>query len=107
MSLTLEDFEIWYRNLRRDQPDLKECTVTGCNNPRDYTRLLGVDTSCAYHRLLFDHWSSELDSRTIAHYMRHQKARRSAFTKWRNKIGKEACDRIVLRMAHEPINWEC
>ena len=58
--VTLKDFETRYENIRRDVPDVKICSVCGCSNPRDSTEMLGVDTSCAYHRLLFDYWSCEV-----------------------------------------------
>ena len=107
MSITLADFYIRYDNIIKDYPDIGKCSVKGCNNPCDVTEGLGVDSSCAYHRLLFDWWMGELTHKKIAYYMANQRARRSAFTRWRNKLGKEACDKIVLKMAQEPINWKC
>ena len=107
-SLTLDDFEIRYRNIRKANPNVKKCTTKGCPNPRDSTDLSGEDTSCAYHRLLFDLWMCD-----IAPIRGHdvtsmtQKGRRRAFTNWQNRTGKEALDRIVLKMALEPINWKC
>ena len=107
-KLSLADFEIRYKNLREFNPKLEKCSVRGCKNPRDITEDLGVDTTCAYHRLLFDYWSYEvIESDKINYYFSHQKACRTAFTKWRNKMGKEECDKIVLEMAKEPINWIC
>lgn len=107
-KVTLEDFKIRYRNIRKQNPKVKECTVRGCHNPRDSTPLLGEDTSCAYHRLLFDFWSGEvMDNDKLFHYLESQKGRRRAFTNWRNRTGKEGLDKIVLRMAQEGINWEC
>ena len=101
-KFTFEDFEIRYRNIRRDKPSVENCSVKGCKNPRDSTEYSGEDTCCAYHRLLFDYWSSDVDNLLKM----PQRGRRTAFTQWRNKLGKEACDAIVLRMALEPINWE-
>jgi hypothetical protein len=107
-KLTLDDLEIRYRNIRNSNPNVKKCTVTGCPNPRDSTELVGEDTSCAYHRLLFDFWSCEVCTPDQTnHYIVCQKGRRRAFTNWRNRTGKEALDRIVLKMALEPINWKC
>jgi len=106
-SITLEDFEIRYKNLREANPKFKKCSVVGCNNPRDITTHGGEDSSCAYHRLLFDVWSYGLDNALLMHYLENQRARRSAFTKWRNKIGEKTCDEFVLRMAQEGINWAC
>ena len=107
-ELTLEDFEVRYKNLKESHPDLPKCSVKGCNNPRDITEEMGVDSSCAYHRLLFDYWMSEvMENEDLWHYLKNQRSRRSAFTRWRNKTGKEGCDKIVLEMAQEPINWAC
>lgn len=107
-ELTLEDFEVRYRNIRRDIPGVENCSVRGCKNPRDSTEALGWDTSCAYHRLLFDYWACEaMAEDKFYYYLENQRARRTAFTKWRNKLGKVACDKIVLELAKEPINWKC
>lgn len=106
-KITLKDFEIRYKNILKKDSKRMRCTSQGCNNPVDIT-MLGEDTSCAYHRLLFDFWSCEvMNPDKFHHYMENQRARRSAFTRWQHKIGKEACRRIVLRMAGEPINWTC
>lgn len=106
--VTLEDFEIRYKNIRKSKPDIERCSVVGCKNPRDSTKYLGKDTSCAYHRILFDYWFCEVVAGDRSYYyLGNQRARRAAFTRWRNKVGKEACNRIVLKMAQDPINWEC
>lgn len=108
MSLTLADFEVRYKNLKEAFPDLPKCSVEGCNNPCDVTEGMGIDSSCAYHRLLFDYWIFEnVSYEKSKHYLKNQQARRTAFTRWRNKTGKETCDKIVLEMAQEPINWAC
>ena len=107
MSVTLDDFEIRYTNIRKTYPKMRRCTVTGCKNPRDITEGLGEDTSCAYHRLLFDHWTTQIDSDKVMYYIENQRARRSAFTRWCNKVGKEYCDKAVLFMAQSGINWVC
>lgn len=107
-SVTLEDFEIRYKNIKLQNPKVKKCTVKNCHNPRDSTPLLGEDTTCAYHRLLFDFWSSDvMNPDKFHHYLQSQKGRRRAFTNWMNKIGKSGCDKIVLKLAQEGINWEC
>ena len=107
MSVTFADFEIRYNNIRKAHPKIKKCSIVGCNNPRDITEGLGEDTTCAYHRLLFDYWVTQIDSDKIWYYLKNQKARRSAFTKWRNKTGKEDCDKVVLYLAQQGINWVC
>lgn len=108
MTVTLEDFEIRYKNIRESNPKVKKCTVKGCPNPRDSTPYLGEDTCCAYHRLLFDFWSGTIRDFTKAmHYLESQKGRRRAFTNFMNRFEKSECDKIVLRMAQEGINWEC
>jgi len=107
-KITFYDFEKRYQNIREQNPKWKKCSVRGCKNPRDSTPESGEDTCCAYHRLLFEFWSGDVMVNTkFHHYMESQKGRRRAFTNWRNKIGKEECDRIVLRMAQEGINWIC
>jgi len=109
--VTLKDFEIRYRNIRSLIPNIKKCSVKDCLNPRDFTPELGPDTCCAYHRLLFDYWSSDLrsdppwSSRSILQMS--QKSRRRAFTNWMNKTGKRELDKIVLKLAQDPINWRC
>jgi len=106
-SITLKDFEIRYANIKAQNPKVKRCTAADCKNPVD-TTFLGEDTSCAYHRLLFDFWIYEvMDSDKFHHYLESQKGRRRAFTNWTNRIGKAKCDEIVLKMAQEGINWEC
>ena len=106
MSVTFEDFEIRYKNIRDTDPGWERCSIKGCNNPRD-TTMMGADTTCAYHRLLFDAWMYELDSEKAMYYFENQRARRSAFTRWRNKLGKSVCDELVLKLAQEGINWVC
>jgi len=107
-QITLEDFEIRYKNIRKQNPKVKQCTMKDCHNPRDSTPLLGEDITCAYHRLLFDFWACEvMDNDKFHHYLTSQKGRRRAFTNWMNRIGKAECDKIVLRLAQQGINWEC
>lgn len=107
-AITLEDFEIRYKNIRQARPKVRQCTVRGCNNPRDSTKHLGENTCCAYHRLLFDYWMSEVvELDKVEQYLKSQKGKRRAFTNWRNRTGEAMCDEIVLKMAKEPINWEC
>jgi len=102
--ITLKDFEVRYDNIRKVNPKVKKCSIKNCFNPRDSTPSLGEDTCCAYHRLLFDFWSCECVENPLVFT---QKGRRRTFTNWRNKVGKKKCDKIVLRMAQEGINWEC
>jgi hypothetical protein len=104
-QVTLADFEVRYQNLRRDYPNNPMCSVEGCPNPVDVTEGLGIDTTCAYHRLLFDFWFFEvIDNDEL---LTDQVKRRKAFKKWIGKTGKEACDKLVLGMAKEKINWMC
>jgi len=102
--VTFKDFEVRYENLRKQFPKIKKCSVAGCENPRDVTEL-GLDTCCAYHRLLFDYWLYEVVQGDIMSMT--QKGRRRAFTNWRHRLGKNECDEIVLKMAQEGINWVC
>ncbi len=106
-SITLEDFEIRYKKLREANPKFKKCSVVGCSNPRDITTHGEEDSSCAYHRLLFDAWLYSLDHDKAMYYFENQRARRSAFTKWRNRHGEKVCDEFVLKLAQEAINWAC
>ena len=80
-----------------------ECTYHDCNLPLDNT-MLGWDTSCPYHRLLFDHWLYEV---TDINSYKTTQGKRSAFTQWVNQTGKEECDKIVDEMSKVPINWKC
>lgn len=82
-----------------------ECGYRDCNLPIDKTSL-GWDTSCPYHRLLFDHWLYNIAGQDINHYKTSQ-GKRSAFTQWVNRAGKKQCDEIVDEMSNVPINWEC
>lgn len=82
-----------------------ECGYCDCNLPIDNT-MLGWDTSCPYHRLLFDYWLMEVIGNDINFYKTVQ-GKRSAFTQWVNRIGKENCDKIVNDMSEWPLNWEC
>ena len=108
MSVTLEDFEVRYENIRKEHPNTKTCSTVGCDNPVDVTYHWSQSTSCAYHRLLFDYWGYEvLSGDNLHYYMTNQRARRTAFAKWCNELGKEVCDEIVLKLAQEPINWVC
>ena len=107
VPITFADFEVRYSNIRKQTPQIKTCSVSGCKNPRDTTEL-GEDSSCAYHRILFDIWCCEvIDSDHFYYYLQNQRARRSAFTHWRNKLGKDKCDKLVLREAQSAINWVC
>ena len=81
------------------------CTYPGCNLPIDNTAL-GWDTSCPYHRLLFDYWLYNIAGQYIDTYKTKQE-KRSAFTQWVNRTGKERCDEIVDEFSKVPINWEC
>jgi hypothetical protein len=106
--ITFADFDARYKNLKEKYPDIGKCSVKGCNNPRDITPGLGVDSSCAYHRLLFDYWIYEVvEGNKANYYFTNQRERRAAFTRWRNNAGKETCDKIVLALAQEGINWQC
>jgi hypothetical protein len=109
-EVTLADFEIRYANIRKHYPKIENCSVNGCKNPVDITEGMGKDTTCAYHRILFDIWACEVDGHDFERFCSHiknQRDRRAAFTRWRNKIGKDACDKLVLREAQSGINWVC
>jgi hypothetical protein len=103
-KITFEDFNIRYDNLRKHYPNIQKCCSKGCKNPVDVTPGLGPDTSCAYHRLLFDWWLYEVRDGEVPE---NKAVRRSLFSRWCNKIGISECDRLVLIMAQDGINWAC
>ena len=98
-AVTFEDFLVRYQNILADNPDIARCSFRSCTNPVD------GDTTCAYHRLLFDHWMYEIKGAGIMQMS--SRGRRIAFSRWANKTGKAVCDAIVLDMAQYNINWVC
>lgn len=82
-----------------------ECTYEGCTLPRDHT-MMGWDTSCPYHRLLFDHWMYEVYGTELILELEREEKRR-LFREWVGKTGKKGCDSIVDEMSHVPLNWKC
>lgn len=104
-KITLKDFDERYKWIRKNVPNVADCGFACCSNPVDATPGLGVSTTCAYHRLLFDWWLYEVvkDHRILEDTVK----RRRAFKKWVYDIGKEKADKIVLQMAQDGINWEC
>lgn len=105
MKIKLIDFEKRYVKIRERYPHIGQCIHQGCPNPPDLTPSLGLDSSCAYHRLLFDYWLYEVMEPTRE--MEHILLRREAFGKWNDKLDTETRNKIVLRLAQEAINWEC
>ena len=81
------------------------CRYKDCNLPVDHTNGMGWDSSCPYHRLLFDHWLYNIAFHPVSSYSK--RGRRIAFTRWINKVGKKECDEIVDEYSKSPINWEC
>jgi len=107
-TLTLKDLEVRYQNIRKSDPYRQKCSVNGCSNPRDSTEYSGQDTCCAYHRLLFDFWCCDIAAIRGHNILEmSQRGRRCAFTHWRTRMGKAELDKLVLRLAVEPINWVC
>lgn len=82
------------------------CSVDGCDDLCDVTKM-GVDSSCPYHRLLFDHWMYKIAMNQFPHVMKDRKQRRQMFGDWMDKMGREACDGIVVDMAKDNVNWMC
>ena len=102
--ITLEDVQKRADGILAKNPDIPRCGFMGCENAIDHTEGLGWDSSCPYHRLLFDHFLYDVDPVAAT----SKKAiRRPAFSKWVEETGKEECDRIVLHMAQDNINWMC
>jgi len=82
-----------------------ECGFEGCTLPIDHT-LMGWDTSCPYHRLLYDYWMYEVfGTEKILEIEREKK--RMLFREWVAMTGKEGCDKIVDEMSSDSINWKC
>lgn len=103
--VTLEDFEKRYRNIREQHPYIGQCNHEGCPNPPDITPGLGLDSSCAYHRLLFDFWLYERMDPVPE--MENTLLRREAYGDWHVKLTDEDRDAIVLRAAQDPLDWYC
>lgn len=104
-TITLKDLDIRCENLKKEYPENPTCSFTGgCDKPVDVTPGMGIDTSCPYHRLLFDYWMYEVLGEAPHP---HKATRRRLFREWTEKIGKDECDRIVLEMANDGINWTC
>jgi len=82
------------------------CSVDGCDELCDITSM-GVDSSCPYHRLLYDHWMSTIAMSEFPHVLREMHKRRQLFGDWMDEIGKEECNRIVDNMSIDGINWIC
>ena len=108
--LTLEDLEIRYKSLREKNPQMPNCSFKGCVNPLDWTGRMGWDTSCSYHRLLHDYFLYEVDE-TKHHYNTPGGLSvgeyREMFRAWVKKTGKKRCDKIVVKMMSDVLNWAC
>ena len=85
------------------------CSFVGCGELVDVTEGMGVDTSCPYHRLLYDHWMYNQigDPCGKSLLFEDKTARRKKFFDWVAKTGQEECDTIVNEMSLVPINWKC
>ena len=106
-KITLKDLEIRYKGIREKSKDkVPNCSFKNCKNPIDYTKGMGWDTSCAYHRLLFDWWLYHVINGDMI-ILRNKRTRRIRFAKWVKRIGKKKADKIVLKMANDAINWSC
>ena len=105
MSVTLDDLEKCYEKIKISFPKTKKCSVYACKNPRDMVEMSTECSTCAYHRLLFDWWSCDVYAGDLIRLT--QKGRRRLFSVWMRKMGKGKCDKIVLKMATDKINWVC
>jgi len=107
-KITLQDLDIWCENLLKAFPDNPKCAFDG--KPVDVT-LMGIDTSCPYHRLLHDQFLYNEGGHELQLQMAEGNLTREAyrldFHCWMIRKGKEVCDAIVLEMASAPLNWEC
>ena len=87
------------------KPSLPECAWPDCKELVDGTPGLGMDSSCPYHRLLFDHWLYEVSNAEILALPRDE--RNKFVSAWVEKVGKDKCDSIVDEMSRDGINWKC
>jgi hypothetical protein len=105
-KVTLKDLDVRCANILRDFPDIPRCSFAGCDKPVDGTEGMGWDTSCPYHRLLFDWWLYNVIEGDMV-ILKSERLRRSMFAKWVQATGEKDCNKIVLKMAKDPINWSC
>lgn len=101
----LKGLRKWWYN--KENPNkLRFCSFDNCINPVDATTHMGIDTSCPYHRLLFNHWLYVVIN-SAPEILEVKETRQRMFREWVAKVGQDECDRIVSKMAIEPINWVC
>jgi len=93
------------KRISEGETPIPECTWPGCNELRDGTPGMGMDTSCPYHRLLFDHWLYEISDEVARNVLRED--RNKSIDEWAKELGKDECDKIVDEMSRVGINWMC
>ena len=93
------------RRISEHKTPVPECVWPDCTELRDGTPGMGLDTSCPYHRLLFDHWLYEVSTQELLALPREE--RNKHIEQWVEKTGKEKCDKIVDEMSRVGINWMC
>ena len=107
MKITLKDLDIRYKGIRAKSKDkVPNCSFKRCTNPIDYTEGMGWDTTCSYHRLLFDYWLyNVIEGNT--EILKNRNNSRKMFNEWVKQIGKNKADKIVVKMVNDGIIWEC
>jgi len=86
--------------LKNKFPDIKKCKM--CDNPVDIT-MLGFDTCCPYHRMLFDsYFYNAMDE-----FGGDIEKVREEFDKWNKTLSGEQRNNIVAEMGKSSLNWMC
>ena len=86
--------------LKNTNPKDPKCKM--CDNNVDRT-MLGVDTLCPYHRMLWDSFMYE----ALGKYGDDIEKVREEFAKWNKTLSKKERDKIVIEMTKDPLNWAC
>ena len=83
---------------------LRKCRWTGCKN-KVIVDMLGQGYFCRYHKLLGeDFWYERYAERQANGELSEKEVQRLIEDEC-NKLGKEACDKIVIEGAKDSINW--
>lgn len=94
----LEAFEERNKILRKELPNLPDCKIEGCNNPVDVT-MMGQDTCCIYHRMLWDYYMyPRVDTMNVEDI-------RKGFFEWLQETPKDELDKCAIYMGNDKLNW--
>ena len=97
--------EVNEKRIANGEKPTPKCGWPDCNDYVDGTPGMGLDTSCPYHRLLFDHWLYNVSTETLRNMLREE--RNKLIDEWAKDLGKDKCDEIVDEMSQSGINWMC